>query len=78
MSVLFLPRKGLCVGCLAGVLEPTRGDRAGHTNRGIVDQLYVPVRTVESHRKHILEKVRLSRHAELVHYALSRGSFSRE
>lgn len=42
----------------------------GHTNQEIADQLYLSVRTVESHRAHIQQKLRLSSRAELVRYAL--------
>jgi two-component system response regulator NreC len=41
----------------------------GHTNPEIADQLYLSVRTVESHRAHIQQKVRRSTRAELVRYA---------
>jgi two-component system response regulator NreC len=42
----------------------------GHTNNEIAQQLYLSVRTVESHRAHIQQKLRLSTRAELVRYAL--------
>jgi two-component system response regulator NreC len=42
----------------------------GHTNSEIADQLYLSVRTVESHRAHIQQKLRVSTRAELVRYAL--------
>src|SRR6476620_9696449 len=42
----------------------------GHTNAEIAGQLYLSVRTVESHRAHIQQKLRLQTRAELVHYAL--------
>jgi two-component system, NarL family, response regulator NreC len=42
----------------------------GHTNNEIAGQLYLSVRTVESHRAHIQQKLRLSTRAELVRYAL--------
>jgi two-component system response regulator NreC len=42
----------------------------GHTNAEIGEQLYLSVRTVESHRAHIQQKLRLSTRAELVRYAL--------
>jgi two-component system, NarL family, response regulator NreC len=45
----------------------------GHTNAEIAAQLYLSVRTVESHRSHIQQKLRLSTRAELVGYALERG-----
>src|ERR687884_1127201 len=45
----------------------------GHTNTEIAGQLYLSVRTVESHRAHIQQKLRISSRAELVRYALDRG-----
>jgi two-component system, NarL family, response regulator NreC len=45
----------------------------GHTNQEIAEQLYISVRTAESHRAHIMQKLRLSTRAELVRYALSHG-----
>jgi two-component system response regulator NreC len=45
----------------------------GHTNVEIAEQLYLSVRTVETHRSHIQQKLRLSSRAELVGYALERG-----
>jgi two-component system, NarL family, response regulator NreC len=49
----------------------------GHTNAEIAGQLYLSVRTVESHRAHIQQKLRLSTRAELVRYALDRGLLER-
>jgi two-component system response regulator NreC len=45
----------------------------GHTNAEIAGQLYLSVRTVESHRARIGQKLRISTRAELVRYALDRG-----
>jgi two-component system response regulator NreC len=45
----------------------------GYTNAEIAEQLYLSVRTVESHRQHIQQKLGLTKRAELVQYALSRG-----
>jgi two-component system response regulator NreC len=42
----------------------------GHTNQEIAKMLYLSVRTVETHRSHILQKLRLSTRAELVRYAI--------
>ena len=42
----------------------------GHTNNEIADKLYLSVRTVETHRAHIQQKLGLSSRAELVRYAL--------
>jgi two-component system response regulator NreC len=48
----------------------------GHTSAEIAEQLYLSVRTVETHRSHIQQKLRLSTRAELVGYALERGLIS--
>jgi two-component system response regulator NreC len=45
----------------------------GHTNQEIAQRLYISVRTAESHRAHIMQKLRLATRAELVRYALSHG-----
>jgi len=45
----------------------------GHTNKEIGESLYLSVRTVESHRAHVQQKLRLQTRAELVGYALEHG-----
>ena len=45
----------------------------GHTNTEIAEQLYLSVRTVETHRAHIQQKLRRTTRAELVAYALEHG-----
>jgi two-component system, NarL family, response regulator NreC len=45
----------------------------GHTNSEIAQRLVVSVRTVESHRAHIMNKLRVSTRAELVRYAMQHG-----
>jgi two-component system, NarL family, response regulator NreC len=45
----------------------------GHTNQEIAKMLYISVRTAETHRAHIMQKLRLETRAELVRYALSHG-----
>ena len=45
----------------------------GHTNQEIAKLLYISVRTAETHRAHIMQKLGLSTRAELVRYALERG-----
>jgi two-component system response regulator NreC len=45
----------------------------GHTNQEIATMLYISVRTAETHRAHIMQKLRLQTRAELVRYALSQG-----
>ena len=50
----------------------------GHTNQEIAKMLYISVRTAETHRAHIMQKLRLSTRAELVRYALSQGLLEEE
>jgi two-component system, NarL family, response regulator NreC len=45
----------------------------GHTNQEIAKMLYISVRTAETHRAHIMQKLRLSTRAELVRYAIAEG-----
>jgi two-component system response regulator NreC len=45
----------------------------GHTNQEISGKLYISVRTAETHRAHIMQKLRLQTRAEVVQYALERG-----
>jgi len=45
----------------------------GHTNQEIAKRLFISVRTAETHRAHIMQKLRLSSRADLVHYALEEG-----
>jgi two-component system response regulator NreC len=45
----------------------------GHTNQEIAQMLFISVRTAETHRAHIMQKLRLSTRAELVRYALAEG-----
>lgn len=51
-------------------VEVLRMIALGHTNAEIAEQLYLSVRTVETHRAHIQQKLRLGSRAELVRYAL--------
>ena len=44
----------------------------GHTNQEIATTLYISVRTAETHRAHIMQKLGLASRAELVRYALAR------
>jgi two-component system response regulator NreC len=44
----------------------------GYTNQEIAGQLFLSVRTIEAHRRHILDKLRLKTRADLVRYALER------
>jgi two-component system response regulator NreC len=54
-------------------VEVLRMIALGHTNAEIGEQLYLSVRTVETHRAHIQQKLRLGSRSELVHYALGHG-----
>lgn len=51
-------------------LEILRLIALGHTNNEIGRQLYLSVRTVESHRANVQRKIQCSTRAELVRYAL--------
>jgi two-component system, NarL family, response regulator NreC len=42
----------------------------GHTNQEIAKLLFISVRTAETHRAHIMQKLHLSTRAELVRYAI--------
>ncbi|MHB1807959.1 MAG: response regulator transcription factor [Solirubrobacteraceae bacterium] len=54
-------------------LEVLRLIAMGHTNGEIASKLYLSIRTVETHRSHIQQKLGLNTRAELVGYALERG-----
>jgi two-component system response regulator NreC len=54
-------------------LEVLRLIALGHTNNEIAEQLYLSVRTVESHRAHIQQKLSMTTRSELVRYAIERG-----
>ncbi len=45
----------------------------GHTNQEIAKQLFISVRTAETHRAHIMRKLRLATRADLVQYAIEHG-----
>lgn len=51
-------------------VEVLRMIALGHTNSEIAGKLYLSVRTVETHRAHIQQKLRLGTRSELVRYAL--------
>jgi two-component system, NarL family, response regulator NreC len=57
-------------------VEVLRMIALGHTNAEIGEQLYLSVRTVETHRAHIQQKLRLGSRAELVRYALEHNLIS--
>jgi two-component system response regulator NreC len=50
----------------------------GHTNQEIAQQLYISVRTAETHRAHIMRKLSLSTRAELVRYAIEHHQLEAE
>ena len=45
----------------------------GFTNQEIAKQLFISVRTAETHRAHVMQKLRLQSRAELVRYAIAHG-----
>jgi two-component system response regulator NreC len=49
----------------------------GHTNTEIAEQLYLSVRTVETHRANLQQKLGRSTRAELVRFALDEGLVDR-
>ena len=51
-------------------VEVLRMIALGHTNSEIADELFLSVRTVETHRAHIQQKLALGSRSELVRYAL--------
>ncbi|HEX6422508.1 MAG TPA: response regulator transcription factor [Acidimicrobiales bacterium] len=54
-------------------LEVLRLVALGHTNAEIAAALYVSVRTVETHRAHVQQKLGIKARADLVHYAREHG-----
>lgn len=54
-------------------LEVLRRVALGHTNAEIARELYVSVRTVETHRAHVQQKLALTARADLVRYAREHG-----
>ena len=66
----------------SAALEPLVRTRArhlhllalGHTNQEIGKKLFISVRTVDTHRAHIMRKLELETRAELVMFALANGS----
>ena len=58
-------------------IEVLRLIALGHTNNEIAEQLYLSVRTVETHRARIQQKLGFSTRAELVRYALDHDLIER-
>lgn len=61
-----------------GILSPRETEvlrlmALGHTNREIAEQLTLSVRTVETHRAHVQQKLGLDGRPELTRYALDNG-----
>ena len=50
----------------------------GQTNQEIAAMLFISVRTAETHRAHIMQKLQLSNRADLVRYALAQGLLTEE
>ena len=50
----------------------------GHTNQQIAEKLFVSVKTVETYRARVREKLGLRGRAALVRYALQRGLLAGE
>jgi two-component system response regulator NreC len=67
------PPPGLPDGLSEREVEVLRMIALGHTNTEIAEQLYLSVRTVETHRAHIQQKLRLGSRSELVRYALDQN-----
>ena len=59
-------------------LDVLRMIALGHTNAEIANELYLSVRTVETHRSHIQQKLRLGSRADLVRYALEHNLLDAE
>jgi two-component system response regulator NreC len=66
-------RPGPPDGLSAREVEVLRLIALGHTNTEIAEQLFLSVRTVESHRAHIQQKTQRSSRAQLVAYAREHG-----
>ena len=47
----------------------------GFTNRQIAEKLHLSIRTVESHRENVMDKLNLASRADLVRYAKEHGFF---
>ena len=45
----------------------------GYTNREVAESLFLSIKTIESHRANIMEKLKLKTRRELVDYAIRNG-----
>ena len=54
------------------------GTREGHTNHGIARKLGISIKTVETHRANIMEKLGAADRTDLVKYAIRNGMISLE
>lgn len=59
-------------------LEVLRLIALGHTNAEIGEQLFLSVRTVETHRAHVQQKLARTTRAQLVRYALDNGLLNKD
>ena len=50
----------------------------GKSTKQIADSLYVSIKTIETHRRHIMDKIKLYSIAELTKYAIREGLTSAE
>jgi two-component system response regulator NreC len=50
----------------------------GHTNQEIAGTLFISVRTAETHRAHVMQKLQLHTRADLVKYAVEQGMLERQ
>lgn len=48
----------------------------GYSNHEIAEKLYISIKTVQTHRTHIMEKLSLNNRTDLVKYAIRRGIIS--
>lgn len=48
----------------------------GHSNQDIAEKLIISIKTVQTHRAHIMEKLNLNNRTELIKYAIRQGIIS--